>query len=55
MLEVSPRKSMPRIAIGYQDQFGRWQQFQTMHNKANAFHAAQNRARNIGKRHRLVD
>ena len=46
---------MPRIEIEYQDQFGRWQHYQTMHNKANAFRTAQNRARSTGKRHRLTD
>jgi len=46
---------MPRIEIEYQDQFGRWQHYQTMHNQANAFRTAQNRARSTGKRHRLTD
>ena len=46
---------MPRIEIEYQDQFGRWQHYQTMHNQANAFRAAQNRARSTWKRHRLTD
>jgi hypothetical protein len=46
---------MPRIEIEYQDQFGRWQHYQTMHNQANAFRTAQNRVRSTGKRHRLTD
>lgn len=46
---------MPRINIEVQDQSGRWQHFQTLHNEANAFRTAQNRARSTGKRHRLVD
>ena len=46
---------MPRIEIEYQYQFGRWQHYQTMHNQANAFRTAQNRARSTGKRHRLTD
>lgn len=46
---------MPRIEIEYQDQFGRWQHYQTMHNQANAFRTAQNHARSTGKRHRLTD
>lgn len=46
---------MTRVEIEYQDQFGRWQHYQTMHNEANAFRTAQNRARSTGKRYRLVD
>lgn len=46
---------MPRVEIEYQDQFGRWQHYQTMHNEVNPFRTAQNRARNTGKRYRLVD
>lgn len=46
---------MPRIEIEYQDQFGRWQHYQTKHNEADAYRTARNRARNTGKRHRLVD
>jgi len=46
---------MPRIEIEYQDQFGRWRHYQTMHNQANAFRTAQNLARSTGKRHRLTD
>jgi hypothetical protein len=46
---------MPRVVIECQDQFGRWHHYQTMHNEANAFRSAQNRARTTGKRHRLAD
>ncbi|NQW38467.1 MAG: hypothetical protein HQ469_04610 [Cyanobacteria bacterium] len=46
---------MTRVDIEWQDQVGRWQHFQTMHNEANAFRTAQGRARSTGKRHRLVD
>ena len=54
-LSSSTHKVMPRIGIEYQDQFGRWQHFQTKHNEADAFRTAQSRARSTGKRHRLVD
>ena len=46
---------MARINIEVQNQFGRWQHYQTMHNEANAFRTAQQRARSTGKRHRLID
>lgn len=46
---------MPRIEVQWQDQFGRWQRYQTMNNEANAYRTARHRARNTGKRHRLVD
>ncbi|MEB3332752.1 MAG: hypothetical protein VKI83_09720 [Synechococcaceae cyanobacterium] len=46
---------MTRIAIQWQDQFGRWQHYQTKHHQADAFRTAQTRARSTGKRHRLVD
>lgn len=46
---------MPRIEIEVQNQFGRWQHVQTKHNEADAFRAAQSRARSSGKRHRLLD
>lgn len=44
-----------RIAIQYQDQFGRWKHYQVLHNEQNAFRAAINRAGRTGSRHRLVD
>ncbi len=46
---------MPRIEIEYQDQFGRWHHYQTKHNEADAYRAAQTRAQATGKRHRLCD
>jgi len=46
---------MPRVEIEYQDQFGRWHHYQTMHNETNALRTAQNRARSTGKRYRLTD
>ena len=55
MVNSSAQKVMTRVDIQWQDQFGRWQHFQTMHNEANAFRTAQSRARSTGKRHRLVD
>jgi hypothetical protein len=46
---------MKRFEIEYQDQFGRWQHYQTKHNEADAFRTAKNRAKTTGQRHRLVD
>ena len=55
MVNSTAQKVMTRVDIQWQDQVGRWQHFQTMHNEANAFRTAQSRARSTGKRHRLVD
>jgi len=41
--------------IEWQDQFGRWQHYQTKQNQADAYRVAQRRAESTGKRHRLVD
>lgn len=46
---------MTRTIIQWQDQFGRWQRYQEMHNQAAAYRTAAARARSTGKRHRLVD
>jgi hypothetical protein len=46
---------MTKIKIEYQDQFGRWQHYQTQHHQPSAYRTAQQRARSTGKRHRLVD
>ena len=55
MVNSSAPIVMTRVEIEWQDQFGRWQHFQTKHNEADAFRTAQSRARSTGKRHRLVD
>jgi len=44
-----------KVFIQYQDQFGYWKSYQMMHNQANAFRTAKQRAKTTGKRHRLVD
>ena len=43
------------MIIEWQNQFGGWYRFTEVHNEANAFRTAKQRARNTGKRHRLVD
>jgi hypothetical protein len=46
---------MPKIFIEYQDQFGKWHQYQTKQNEADAYRTARSRANSTGKRHRLLD
>ena len=43
-----------QIKIQYQDQSGKWQHFLSMHNETYAYKTAKPRAKNTGKRHRLV-
>jgi hypothetical protein len=43
------------INIEWQDQFGRWHHYQTVHHQGNAHQIAQQRARSTRKRYRLVD
>ena len=43
------------IVIQYQDQVGKRQHHTEIHNEAEAFQVAKNRAKSTKKRHRLVD
>jgi len=43
------------IKIEYQNQFGKWNHYQTKHNEADAYRVAKNRANQTGKRNRLVN
>jgi len=43
------------INIEWQDQFGRWNYYQTKQNQADAYRVAQHRLESTKKRHRLVD
>jgi hypothetical protein len=43
------------IKIEYQNQFEKWNHYQTKHNEADAFRVAKDRANATGKRHRLID
>jgi hypothetical protein len=47
-------KMSQKVVIEYQDQFGYWKHYQTMHHVASAYKTASNRARVTGKRHRLM-
>jgi hypothetical protein len=46
---------MITIKNQYQDQFGKWHQYQTVHHEGNAYQIAKQRARTTGQRYRLVD
>ena len=46
---------MKKVIIEWQNQFGGWYRLTEVHNEANAFRTAKQRAKNTGKRHRLVD
>jgi len=52
--ENSVSKSI-EINMEYQNQFGKWNHYQTKHNQADAYRTAAARAKSTGKRHRLVD
>jgi len=43
------------VNIEYQDQFGRWQHYQTKQNQADAYRVAQRRAESTWKSYHLVD
>ncbi len=47
--------SMKKVIIQWQDQFGNWQHYTTMHHQPSAFRTAQNRASNQNRRYRLID
>mgnify|MGYP001196109040 FL=1 len=46
---------MKKVIIQWQDQFGNWNHYTTMHHQPSAFKTAQRRAINQNKRHRLID
>ena len=46
---------MKKVIIQWQDQFGNWQHYTTMHHQPSAYKTAQNRASQQNKRYRLVD
>ena len=47
--------SMKKVIIQWQDQFGNWQHFTTMHHQPSAFRTAHYRASNQNRRYRLID
>ena len=46
---------MKKVIIQWQDQFGKWNHYTTMHHQPSAFKTAQRRAINQNKRYRLID
>ena len=46
---------MRKVIIQWQDQFGNWQHYTTMHHQPSAYKTAQNRASKQNRRYRLVD
>ena len=44
-----------KIYLSYQDQFGRWRQYQTKQNELDASRVAKLKARQMNKRFRLTD
>ena len=46
---------MKKVIIQWQDQFGNWQQYTTMHHQSTAYQTDQNRAFKQNRRYRLVD
>ena len=45
----------PKYRIQVRNQFGGWQQYQTVHNLPSASKSAQKRAEQTGKQHRIMD
>jgi hypothetical protein len=44
-----------KIHIEYQNQFGKWMHYQTINHEANAYRTGKTRAKQTGKRYRLVN
>ena len=53
--EIILINSMKKVIIQWQDQFGNWQHFTTMHHQPSAFRTAYYRASNQNRRYRLID
>ena len=50
-----PAMAAPKYQIQVRNQFGGWQQYQTVHHLPSASRSAQKRAEQTGKQHRIVD
>jgi hypothetical protein len=44
-----------KVIVEYQDQHGYWKRYSSSHHQPSAYKSASNRARQTGKRHRLID
>ena len=50
-----PAMAAPKYRIQVRNQFGGWQQYQTVHHLPSASRSAQRRAEQMGKQHRIID
>ena len=50
-----PAMAAPKYRIQVRNQFGGWQQYQTIHHLPSASRSAQRRAEQTGKQHRIID
>ena len=44
-----------KIFLSYQDQFGKWRQYQTKQNELDAYRVAKLKAKQMNKRYRLTE
>ena len=52
---ASPAMAAPKYKIQVRNQFGGWQQYQTVHHLPSASRTAQDKASQSGKQYRIVD
>ena len=50
-----PAMAAPKYRVQVRNQFGGWQQYQTVHHLPSASRSAQKRAEQTGKQHRIID
>ena len=50
-----PAMAAPKYRVQVRNQFGGWQQYQTVHHLPSASRSAQRRAEQTGKQHRIID
>ena len=55
LLIASPVMAAPKYKIQVRNQFGGWQQYQTVHHLPSASRTAQTKATQSGKQYRIVD
>ena len=55
LLTSIPAMAAPKYRVQVRNQFGGWQQYQTIHHLPSASRSAQKRAEQTGKQHRIID
>ena len=50
-----PYMAAPKYRVQVRNQFGGWQQYQTVHHLPSASRSAQKRAEQTGKQHRIIN